>query len=77
MTKLNEEEKELLRTIKLLDTCENDGMVGVRIIRDANGNKGLETHWKKGTYVIDEVKQEFNGLEENRYYTLEELGLEE
>lgn len=77
MTKINEVEKELLRTIKLLDTCENDEMAGVRIIRDTNGNKGLETHWKKGVYVIDEIKQEFNGLEENRYYTLKELGLEE
>ena len=77
MTKLNEEEKELLRTVKLLDTCENDEMVGVKIIRDANDNKGLETYWKKGVYVIDEIKQEFNGLEENRYYTLKELELEE
>ena len=74
---MKEAEKELLRTIKLLDTCENDEMVGVMIIRDANGNKGLKTYWKKGVYVIGEVEQEFNGLEENRYYTLKELELEE
>ena len=77
MAKLNEEEQKLLRAIKLLDTCENDGMVGIKIIRDANGNKGLKTYWKKGVYVIGEIKQEFNGLEENRYYTLKELELEE
>ena len=72
---LTEEEKEFLKRIHNADSRE---LVGIMISRNWNKKRLLFVFMPEEYFILDNIKDElFKNLEEGKYYTLKELGLED
>ena len=72
---LTEGDIEFLKRIHKADSRE---LVGIMISHNWNKKRLLFVFMPEEYFILDNIKDElFKNLEEGKYYTLEELGLEE